>query len=365
MLRPWIITLAIVVGVAIWMLAGQLYQSKSDTTSALDAKTAPLPRVRTSVSSAAPMTNRLVLQGRTVAERTVQVSAETAGLVEAIAAERGATVEAGDLIVRLAKEGREAQLLEARSLRETRKVEYEAIKRLKASGYQAETELARARAALDGAEAAVELATLELSRIHIRAPIAGIINTRNVEIGDFVDRGNPVATVVDLDPIRIVGQVSERYLGQVDVGALGEVRLVDDRVVQGRVSYVGKVAANTTRTFPVEIEIPNPDGLIIEGLTAELSLPVTEVRAHRLPPSVLTLSDAGELGVKAIGEDTTVIFYPVTVLGDSPQGIWLGGLPEQLQLLTIGHEFVQAGQRVQPVPEQASVPSPADGGPVH
>jgi multidrug efflux system membrane fusion protein len=143
--------------------------------------------------------------------------------------------------------------------------------------------------------------------------------------------------------------VSERYLGRIKIDKSGEVRLLDGSVVPAKITYVGSSASKSTRTFPVEMQIPNPDRLIIEGITAELHLPIEQIRAHNVPSSVLSLLDNGELSIKAVDENNQITTYSVEVLGDSSNGIWLGGLPEKLTLVVVGHEFVQPQQTVTPV----------------
>ena len=346
--RSWILTLAITAAVFLWMLSGTLFSPKPQNTNTPPVQPPP-PKVRVQISVAEPMTNRLTLQGQTFADHTVTVKAETHGVVKQTSVEKGATVSAGAQLIKLALEDREARLQEARSLLLQRKTEYQAVQSLKKSGFQAETELARAKASLDSAAAAVRLAELELQRTTITAPIPGIVDQRFVEVGDFVNRGDPVATLVDLNPIRVVAQVSERYLGQITLGNSGEVRLLDGEGIPAKVTYVASTASESTRTFAVEMQIPNDDGVIIEGITAELHLPVAEILAHNVPPSVLSLLDNGQLSVKAVDEHSQILAYPVRILGDSSDGIWVDGLPAKVSLVVVGHEYVLPGQTVVPV----------------
>jgi multidrug efflux system membrane fusion protein len=342
------LTLAITAAVILWMISGTVFSPEPQPT-AVEPATPKPPKVRVQISEARPMTNHLTLQGQTLADRTVTVKAETHGVVKQTLVDKGAQVNTGDTLVKMAIDDRQARLLEARSLQMERKTEYLAVQSLKKSGYQAETELARAKAALDAAKASVRVAELELERTTIHAPITGIVDIRYVEVGDFVSRGDPVAALVDLDPIRVVAQVSERYLGRIKVDKSGEVRLLDGSTVPAQVTYVGSSASKSTRTFAVEMQIPNPDGLIIEGITAELHLPIAQIRAHNVPSSVLSLLDNGELSVKAVDANNQIIAYSVEVLGDSSDGIWLGGLPEKITLVVVGHEFVQPHQTVTPL----------------
>lgn len=353
--RSWLLPLSLALIVVLWVWSGD-WGDDPDTSLApsAGASSSTLPRVRVRDSEARPMTSQLTLQGRTVAERTVLLRAETHGVVQEVKVERGARVKESALLVKLAVDDRQVRLQEARSALAQARAEFDASAALKKRGYQADTEVARAQAALDAAAAAVRLAELELARVVVQSPIAGVVNERHVELGTFLDRGDPIVTIVDLDPIRVVGQVSERYLGQIRKGAVGTARFIEGTSVYGVVRYVGRVASESTRTFPVELEVPNPDERIIEGVTAELSLPIDLVKAHRVSASALTLSDSGQLGIMAVDDDKKVVFHEVQILGDSPEGLWLGGLPPTLRLVTLGQEFVRPGQQVEPVAAEDS-----------
>jgi multidrug efflux system membrane fusion protein len=160
-----------------------------------------------------------------------------------------------------------------------------------------------------------------------------------------------VAEVVDLDPIVVVGEVTEKDGGRIRVGDEAEVRLVTGERTRGTVRYVARTANPTTRTFRVEIEVANPDTAIGEGITAEVRLQLGEILAHRVTPAILTLDDAGVVGVKVVEDGDRVAFRRVDIVGDTPEGIWLAGLPERVTLITVGQEFVRDGQRVRPVAE--------------
>ena len=353
MRRSWMIAALIAIAASAWILSGQLPGSDSAEAEAQPATAGeperPLAKVRVDHVSAQPMISTLILHGRTLADRKVEIRAEATGLIEAVLVSRGARVDAGTALVRIDIDDRMARLDEANALLAQRQIEFDAAKQLNERGYRADTQLAQSQAVLDAARAKVEIAALAVGNLTLRAPFAGIIEDRHVEIGDYVDYGDPVAMLVDLDPLRIVGQVSERYLGQFELGRVGSAHLVDGRVVEGVVSYVGIVADEVTRTFRVELEIDNSAGQMIEGLTAELTLPIEQVSGHRVSPAVLSLSNDGDIGIKAVDENGLVVFHPVEILGGTEDRIWVGGLPDTLNMIVVGQEFVQAGQQVEPV----------------
>ncbi len=294
--------------------------------------------------------------GRTEADRRVDVSVETTGRIVELPVEKGDRVAEGDVIARLAIDDRLDRLARAKALVASREVAYNASLQLRQEGFRARVTIAEDAAAL--AEARAELAAIELdiARTEVRAPFAGVIEDLPVEVGDVVhgsgmDGDSVVATLVDLDPITVVCEVTERDRPLVAPGAAAEIELVTGRRVAGTVRYVARSARPATRTFRVEVDIPNPDASITEGLTAQVRLRLDEVIAHRITPAVLSLDDRGRIGVKIVGENALVAFVPVRIIDDTPDGIWLAGLPERVRVITVGQEFVRGGQAVRAVPE--------------
>lgn len=339
-----------------WLLSGQI-EAQDETAATTEAarpgpEEAALPQVRVRRQAAEPRTSEIVLRGRTAASRIVQVSAETHGTVAELFVKKGTVVEAGTPILRLSSEDREARLRQARALADQRRLEYEAASKLAEKGYRAETALADARAKLEEANAAVAAMEIDIEHTLIRAPFEGVVDTLPVEIGDFLTTGDPVATVVDLNPILIVGQLSERDVGTVTTGDRGSARLINGSTVSGTVRYISATADEATRTFRLELEVENPDRRIVQGLSSEIRLPVKELPAHLVSPAILTLADDGQLGVKTVNAEDVVEFHPVTIIDHGPEGVWIAGLPPLATVITVGQEFVVAGQRVEPVPER-------------
>lgn len=342
-----------------WLISGQFGEEQEAEAqkppAVLEAKAAiPTVRVRTQVAE--PRTNEIVLRGRTEAVRTVEIRSETEGLVRDLKFERGDRVEGGQLLARLSAETRPARLKEAKALYKQRKIEVEAARRLSKKGFRAETQLAASEAAMEAAEAAVNYAEVEIENTRIVAPFDGLIDDRMIEVGDFVDKGDRITRIVDLDPILLVANVNELDIGRLHVGEIGDARLITGLEVAGRIRFISSMADSQTRTFRVELEVPNPDGAIPDGISAELRLPVDEVQAHLVSPAILTLTDDGEVGVRTLGPDNRVRFQRVRILDNDLDGVWLSGLPSEVTFITVGQEFVVEGQEVEPVPEADLIP---------
>jgi multidrug efflux system membrane fusion protein len=356
----------LVLALAGWLLSGQLDADPAAPPESAPRTTAaerPLPAVRVREVTAAPVAREIVINGKTAPARSVELRAETNGRVVEIGARRGAKVAAGDLVLRLDPRERRAMVEEARAALKMRRIEADAAEKLGEKGFQAETKVAAARANLEAAQAALEHAELELDHTEIEAPFAGVLEARPVEIGDFVDVGDAVATVIEQDPFLVVGEAAETEIGALHRGMQGTARLITGDVVAGRLRYVGSRADPATRTFRVELEVANPSERFVAGASAELHLQLETVEAHKLSPGVLTLNDDGELGVKAVSDQDVVVFHPATVVRAEADAVWLAGLPERLRLITVGQGFVRAGDRVRAVSEAAidGAPRPAGG----
>jgi membrane fusion protein, multidrug efflux system len=348
----YLIAAAITVGLAGWLLSGQLgsgdTSAKEESAAVQESQARPVAvRVRQSVAE--PVERELVVNARSEPARAVELRAETSGRVVAVGPKRGDRVEAGEVLVSLDRRERDAMLSMAEAAMRQRKLEYEAATRLGEKGFQAETEVAEAAAALEAAAAELERIRVELDHTEIRAPFAGILELRPVEIGDYVDAGDPVAMVIEQDPFLIVGHVSENEVGQLQLGMTGKARLLTGRTVEGRLRYIASQADPATRTFTIELEVPNPDGRFMAGVSAELKIAHGTSPAHRVPASLLSLNDEGVLGVKSVDGDGVVAFHPADILRADGEAVWLAGLPDRVRLITAGQGFVRAGDQVRPV----------------
>jgi multidrug efflux system membrane fusion protein len=351
--RSWLISLGIAALVGLWLLSGQFDdetgQAEADLATASAEQDRSAVRVRT--QKAEQVERMIIVNGKTAPARIVEIAAETDGRVQRIGAERGSNVAAGELIAGLDERDRRARLRQAEATVVQREVEYEARERLKSSSYVSEAQLKEAAAALEAARAELTRAKLDLDYMTIRAPFDGALQARVVEVGDFVAVGDPVATFVDNRTLIVSANLSEFDAKYVAVGDTAEARLATGETVRGRIRYVAPVADEATRTFEVELEVDNTGGQLRAGGTAELRIPAETVLAHRISPALLTLDDAGNVGVKIIGDEGEVDFVIADIAMSGDDGVWVAGLPETATIITVGQGFVPAGAIVDAVPE--------------
>jgi len=356
MRKTYLTAAAIAVACSGWMLSGQFGgtdRSEPLTLAELNlqreaaGEDRPLTRVRARIIQAEPRTSSVIIRGRTENKRTVSVKAETSGRIVERPIEKGDRVDAGELLCRISTEDREARLVEAKEAVNQASLEYQGRRQLGEKGLISDTVIATSMAKLAAADAQLIRRELELAHTQVRAPFAGLIEDTLVETGDFVQPGTPCATIIDLDPMLLVGRIAEREVHQLTLDAQATGTLIDGREVTGVVSFIGRQSDAATRTYAVEIEVPNPDYLLRSGITTEVRIPVATVLAHRVSPSLLALDDEGRIGIRTIDADNQVVFNLIDILDDDQGSIWVSGLPAVATLITVGQELVVPGERVE------------------
>ena len=114
---------------------------------------------------------------------------------------------------------------------------------------------------LEMARAELHQARLDLAHTTIEAPFQGVVEERTVEVGDYVDPGDPVVMVIEQDPFLVVGDAPETMVDRFQPGEPGTAQLADGRTVEGKIRFVATQAdPAATRTFGVELEVANRDG---------------------------------------------------------------------------------------------------------
>jgi multidrug efflux system membrane fusion protein len=341
-----------VAAAVLWIASGHLMPRENAegeaAVRASEAKAQPLFRVAVAAAKVEPHAPTLTLSGRTEADHKVAITARTGGTLTELRVKRGQHVEKGEIVAVLSDDARQAQVAQAEALVEQRKAELDAKRTLIASGALPKLDMVNLESQYKSAQAALGSARAELERSIVRAPWAGVITDVPAEVGGaaFSMAGKEIATLVALDPMLAVVEVSERKLAGIKVGETAQVKLITGQTVPGRVRYVSKSASATTRTYRVEVEMKNADGKIPDGITAEVIVSLKSVPAVRVPRSALTISSAGDIGVRVVGDGDKVQFVPVQIVEDLQATMWLGGIADGVRVIVRGQDFVREGQKV-------------------
>lgn len=355
-----IAALCVLVGATAWIATGEFSSvgsaqtaegKESLTPESPAAETAPLVRT---VSAVDPVfidhARAIRLSGITEADKRVELAARADGVIASLALSKGGMVEAGTVVMTL--EGPEAVAQEeiARIALEQKERDLEVAQKLFEGGSTSESNLTNARSARDAAAAELARAQASADRLRLKAPFAGVVDTVSVELGEWVQTGTPVATILSLDPILVKAEVSEVDLASIAVGSTAKVRLVNGTEMEGTVRLVAREASAQTRTFPVEIALPNPDLTLPSGMTAEVSLFAEPTRAVVVPRSIITLAEDGQLGLRILGGDNVAQFAAVQIIDDTPDGLVVTGVPDGVRIITAGQDLVSNGETVEVAP---------------
>lgn len=350
-----LLALSLVVLALLWIGSGFIFPHHEAPASNAAQQAAEKFRVAVATVNTEQYQPKLVLSGRTEADKKVAIVARTQAIVTELRVKRGDRVKAGDVLAVLTDDGRNAQLQQARALVQQRKAEYEARTKLIEQGNLPKLDANSIASQLRAAEAALAQAEAEVERIRIVAPWDGVVDSVSAEQGQYLmmmpSMGagagpNEIARMISLDPIIAIVEVSEKRLGGVRLGEEAELRLVSGEVVKGKVRYISKSASATTRTYRVDVEARNPDNKIADGITTEVAISLAPVDATKVPRSALTFSAQGKLGVRAADKDNKVIFIPIELVSDEQQFMWVKGIQNGTRVIVQGQDFVREDQVV-------------------
>lgn len=363
MKKQQLVAIAIFAAVAVWMLIPRPGSSTAEEPETPVARIEAVSPSQAASEDPAVMTvraeriqpesyvERLTVRGRTQAFRHVEVRAEQAGRIVNNPVPRGTRVRAGEVLCEIAIDDREANLNEAVARREQAQFEYDAAVDLQRRDLQSDVAVAQFKAALESAQAAVTRAEIALNNTRIVAPFDGVVETRTVEMGDLLNVGSVCASILDDSPMLLVGLVPEQAVSRIQTGSRAIGQVLNGQRVNGTVTYLATAADPISRSYRIEVEVDAGQPALRDGITTEILVDASEIMAHRIPSSALTLDDNGGIGVKLLDENNEVYFRNVEIVGDDTNqlnpGIWVTGLNGNVVLITLGQEIVFPGQIVQ------------------
>jgi len=234
--------------------------------------------------------------GSVAAVRGVTVSADLPGIVESISFESGRPVAAGTVLVRLDTKQEQAQLTAAQAQRDLAKISLERARELVAQGVLAQSELDRTSAEHKQAEAKVGEIRATIERKQIRAPFSGVLGIRQVNLGQYLNAGDPIVSLQSLDPIYVNFSVPQQQIGDLRVG--GEVRVtaqgVENSDSTGTITAVNSVVDEATRNIQVQATLANREDKLRPGMFVEAEVVLgASTPVVALPTSAISYAPYG------------------------------------------------------------------------
>ena len=346
---------AIVLLLVGWIASGMIGRAPHAPVAAVR----PVPVVAASWSEARPVARRLVLYGEVEPSRTVTLRSRTDGLLEEVAGQ-GSIVAAGEEIGQISTDDREARLAQAQAQLEVAVRNADAARQLASRGSGPELTAQVRQAELEAARAHLRAVELEIDNTRLRAPLSGVVNRLILERGSYVAPGGEVLEIVQNDPLVAVVRVQQAEIMAIRPDMPATVRFLGGEAAEGRVSFVAPLADAATRTFRVEVEIPNPGSRIPVGLSAEVALTTATVEAHYVSSAFARLDEQGRLGVLVVDDDSRIRFRPLEVVAAGASGQWIAGLAPRERLVTISQGSIADGEQVEvrETPEEYRLPVP-------
>jgi len=349
--RPYVIAAFITLILVLWMASGPTSAEQKSTLQAKvpshDEKEVKA-QVKVETRFGQDIHKSIELYGRTEPDRITTLKAEIRGKIIEVSAKRGSKVSKGQVIAKIALNDLPAQLIRSQALLTQREVEYQGALKLNEQGYQGKVHLAQSFAALESVKAEIQRLELDIANTIIKAPFTGILNTRYVEVGDYVASGDDIAMIADLDPLIVRAHVTEQQINQLSVGQIAQATLLNGEYAQGKVRYIASVGNDSTNTFKIEVAIDNKSTNLLAGLSSELTIDLAQMSAIKISPALLALDEKGNIGVKSV-KDSIVQFTPIEIIKSENDGIWLTGLGKKADIIVLGQGFVRAGDTVEAI----------------
>jgi membrane fusion protein, multidrug efflux system len=338
----------------VWMGSGFILPSAGNEPAAQDSAPA---RATVAVinSTAQDIALTLSAEGQSIPDRSALVRAKADGQIASVAVSRGDLVETGQEIARIDADIAQANLMQAQTQLDQAQRDFDNASALQDRGIATQDRVSQTRAALAAAQAALTAAQDRLDNTVITAPFSGRLNDLTISIGESVESGDLIAEVLDNDPLTVVVQVPQQALARIKQGQSADVSFITGEEVTGTIGFIGANADQQTRTFRVEIDVANAGSVMPAGLSARVSLPTGQARGHFVSPAILSLDTDGVLGVKSVDAENRVVFSPVTIVRAETGGVWVSGLPDSTQIITVGQGFVNAGDLVTPRADTAAL----------
>lgn len=342
-------------GVIAWMGSGFIVPEEDETVDAEPEVIEVKPiAVAVRASQASSVTQYFLAEGQALPDRDTMIRAETSGDIDEILAAKGQLVSAGDILARFDTVQLQTNLTRAKEDLANAEREFGNAQQLLQRGTATIDRVNQARAVVAAAKSALTAAEQAMESTIITVPFDGRLEQFNIDPGTYVSAGTEVGRVVDTDPLTVSIQIPQHSLNRIKVGQMAEVQFITGETRRGEVAFVGSSAASDTRTFLAEITVANPEGEVPAGISAQIRIPTGDIQAHFLSPAILSLNTEGILGLKTVDAENTVQFSPVDIVQARTDGVWVTGIADDVNVITIGQGYVNAGETVAPSVEGAN-----------
>jgi len=295
-----------------------------------------------------PIKDVIFLPGETEAWHDVRVAADTGGRIEWMGPEEGDTVAKGALLAKIDVSALKASLDRAEAAYRLADDLYQRRQRLFKQGIISQEELDRSKTERTVAYMDLKQIRVRYNHGFVRAPIAGIINRRHIDTGEFVDTGKPLVDIVNIDRIKInvnVPELDVRYLSKGQKAPL-KVDAFPELQFMGTIEFVAYKANPATKTFLTRAVIDNPDHAIRPGMIARVAF-MRQIIPDAISAPLFSIIDKGGERIVYIEKDGIVHSRTITIGVIEKDRVQITkGLEIGDHLIIKGQKEVEEGMRV-------------------
>jgi membrane fusion protein, multidrug efflux system len=330
----------------LWIISGQFREVKIQDDRPDLAKKGSF-KVVTNLSRAESVQKTETIYGKAEVRREVILKSEVTGKIAEILFNEGDEIKINDVIIKLDKRQLQASFNKAKSELKNAKLNYQAQARLLKKNLSSKSQYSKIKSLYQAAKSNYKLAEVKFENSEIKAPFNGVIEEIFIEEGEVIKSYDTnLVKLIDDYTIRIIGHVPEAIINNFHLNSEAEVILSGDIKTTGELIFIANSADNNTKSYNIEVLVDNKDGLIRDGMSAEIIIPTYQEMAHYIKPAALVLGDNGKVGIKHLNKNREVLFAEVEILEEEKDYILVTGLPDEIELIVVGQGFVTKGQIV-------------------
>ena len=267
--------------------------------------TETLFKVKSITSLATEMNRTVNISSTSEAYRKIQIQSEITSKIKKVLKTKGSLIKENEVIIKLE--------------------EYDSYKKLFDNGL---------------------ISKNEFNKIALLTPFEGILLDGHKIEGELITPGSVVYEIIDLSKIKIIGYVNENEINGISTDNTVEVKILNKKI-RGVIDYISPIADYDTKTFEIVVIFDNSDLQIRDGISAELSIYKDKIKVHKISPSVLSLGEDGNIGIKVLNKDNEVIFKEIEIIDDTSDYMLISGLDDEENIITIGQQYVSSGDKVE------------------
>lgn len=338
------------IGAEIQKLQKELRQSGSKTADNTPANT-KTRLVQALTLEESPFRTWVEVQGTVDARQSIEVTAESMGVVRNIRVKEGQKVTKGQILAELDQTVLLQSIEEIKGQLDFAKQLYTKQSNLWKQNIGSEVQYLNAKNQKESLERRLSTIESQLDMTRIKAPVSGTVDQVYLKLGQSTAMGMPAVRVVNFNDLRVITDLSESYVSRVREGASVELEFKDLNLsAQGRIAYVARSISALNRTFRAEVPLNNREGLYRPNMIVGMKInDYSTSKAIKIPVNLLQNSDEGTFVMVVRGEGTSLKASRVSVTPGRSNGIEteiLQGLQAGDRIITTGYNDLNDGQAI-------------------